>query len=1259
MSMQRAARKKSGGGRPVNRTAARAEEGKAPGAATYPKGLASPALRLPAARVTEQGRVPPAIERQEEPEPAGAAARRSDRRMAVTPADDASEREAQAVADKVARGEKAAAVSPMPAQVSRVAGEEEGEAASAARAQEEEAATARRAGEGEAEPTGPIMPASRRAAGAKGETAEAGRAGGGSAVPSRAARQVEDKEEGGGTVQAAVRRRGRDAAAEEGLDTAAASRAMADSREGRPLDPAIRPTLEKRMGTDLGDVRVHGDEGARRAADALKARAFTAGNDIYMGRGESERDVSLMAHEATHVVQQSGGSAGRRPAQRAGGATTSQNDPERTGEDEPEQTDPDRYVHPEHGTIDRKGDKRAITIPQISLPKFKNVGGDKVPNFEAELWNPPITLPAPGSRDTNQVSKWETAALEGDSLKENLVDKVKSKSKIVDSAGDQLFFLKFKKQKTYVVGLEQEVLPRLARPYWTPQGGFQIYHVDHVKEDQLGGPDDITNMWLLNDRSNTSAGSKIKNEIKNRVTTVASKAVPHLWSEAPSYDSLRQNYKIQFDGIDWTEMGIAGDKSKFYTLKDIKEDSKQLKGLKVLNKTEVEEQGLRGSPEKLLIYTNKTGGGARQLDWGTDAQGEKKTEGWNDFYEGFNLTDVEYTKNEGGCLHGTLFANNKVIKEAQLSMPIKELPAVEYGGYVWRGGLKAKLNKLEADYLSPIELAEVDLLPSGVVYVKGLIQPTLPYLKGSPIEIVIRGDEVEARKTFSSGEIALPKPFVVSNAELTIGLGTEGIIAEGKLDFAIERVGEGELTAKRDQDTGGLLLDGSFSFQSDLFDPAEISVSYKGEEWSGEGKLGIPRGKITGIRSAEVEAEVTADSFTADGRIVPDIPKVEEGTMHVRYSEKDGFAIGGSLSFGEGIPGIQGGKLEAELTKAGESEGWSLSGAGKADVAIAGVTGEIDAAYDDGAFTIHGTAAYERGIAAGEVELGASNRALDDAGQPTGEPTDDLVAFGSGNVTITFTPWLQGEVGLEVEPDGHIIVSGEVGLPSKVEVFAQRKFEKQIFSISIDIPIVGVSVAGQRIGVFATVGGGMDVGASIGPGELRELKAGVTYDPDKAEETLVTGDALFVIPAQAGLRIFVKGGLGAGIPVVSAEAGLEVGGGFGLEGAAEAAVDVDWTPQDGLNLEARGEIYVEPMLRFDVTGYATVEADLVLKTITLYDESWKFKEFEFGSGYRFGIVFPIEYVEGEPFDISLDDIEFDVPTIEPKEILVNVVDQVT
>jgi hypothetical protein len=707
-------------------------------------------------------------------------------------------------------------------------------------------------------------------------------------------------------------------------------------------------------------------------------------------------------------------------------------------------------------------------------------------------------------------------------------------------------------------------------------------------------------------------------------------------------------------------MSVASGKAdhQYYTLKDIKSDSEQLKGLKVLDKEEVEEQGLRGSPEKLVIYTNKAGGGVRHLSWGTDAQGEKKTEGWKKFYEGFNLTDVEYTKNEGGCLHGTLFADNKVIQEAQLSMPIKELPAVEYGGYVWRSGLKAKLNKLEAEYLSPIEIAEVDLLPSGVIYVKGLIKPTLPYLKGSPIEIIIRGDEVEARKTFSSGEVSLPKPFVVSNAELTVGLSTKGIIAEGKLDFAIERVGEGQLKAERDKDTGGLLLDGAFSFQSDLFDPAEISVSYKGGEWSGEGKLGIPRGKITGIKSAEVQAKVAKDSFQADGKIVPDIPKVEEGTMHVRYSEKDGFAIGGSLTFGEGIPGIKGGKLEAELTKPAEGEGWSMSGKGKADVAIAGVTGEIDAAYKDGAFTVQGKARYERGIAAGEIEVGASNRALDDAGEPTGEPTNELVAFGSGSVTITFTPWLQGKVGLKVEPDGHIIVSGEVGLPSKVEVFPQKKFEKEIFSISIDIPIVGVSVAGQRIGIFATVGGGLDVGASIGPGELRELKAGVTYDPDKPEETLVTGDAKFVIPAQAGLRIFVKGGLGAGIPVVSAEAGLEVGGGFGLKGAAEASVDVDWTPKDGLNLEAKGEIYVEPMLKFDITGYALVQADLLVKTITLYDKSWKFKEFEFGSGYRFGIMFPIKYVQGQPFDISLDDIEFEVPKIEPKEILVNVVDEV-
>jgi len=55
------------------------------------------------------------------------------------------------------------------------------------------------------------------------------------------------------------------------------------------------------VGAELGHVRVRHEPAAARA---IGARAFTAGDTIFLGRGESATDVELIAHEATHVVQQ-------------------------------------------------------------------------------------------------------------------------------------------------------------------------------------------------------------------------------------------------------------------------------------------------------------------------------------------------------------------------------------------------------------------------------------------------------------------------------------------------------------------------------------------------------------------------------------------------------------------------------------------------------------------------------------------------------------------------------------------------------------------------------------------------------------------------------------------------------------------------------------------------------------------------------------------------------------------------------------------
>jgi hypothetical protein len=84
---------------------------------------------------------------------------------------------------------------------------------------------------------------------------------------------------------------------------------------GSPLPPAVQSSMESGVGYDFDAVRVHTDTNAGHLARAVNARAFTVGSDIVFGSGEyspqSKDGQKLLAHELTHVVQQTG------PAQRS------------------------------------------------------------------------------------------------------------------------------------------------------------------------------------------------------------------------------------------------------------------------------------------------------------------------------------------------------------------------------------------------------------------------------------------------------------------------------------------------------------------------------------------------------------------------------------------------------------------------------------------------------------------------------------------------------------------------------------------------------------------------------------------------------------------------------------------------------------------------------------------------------------------------------------------------------------------------------
>ncbi|TVQ18302.1 MAG: DUF4157 domain-containing protein, partial [Leptolyngbya sp. DLM2.Bin15] len=75
---------------------------------------------------------------------------------------------------------------------------------------------------------------------------------------------------------------------------------------GSPLPTAVRHRIEPHVGANLSGVRVHTDRSAHRAAASLNARAFTHGPHIFLNHHESSHNLGLMAHESTHVIQQTG-----------------------------------------------------------------------------------------------------------------------------------------------------------------------------------------------------------------------------------------------------------------------------------------------------------------------------------------------------------------------------------------------------------------------------------------------------------------------------------------------------------------------------------------------------------------------------------------------------------------------------------------------------------------------------------------------------------------------------------------------------------------------------------------------------------------------------------------------------------------------------------------------------------------------------------------------------------------------------------------
>jgi hypothetical protein len=79
---------------------------------------------------------------------------------------------------------------------------------------------------------------------------------------------------------------------------------------GQPMAAEVRGDMESRFGADFSGVRIHADTQAARLTQSINAQAFTYGKNIYMAGGKyqprTDSGRHLLAHELTHVIQQTG-----------------------------------------------------------------------------------------------------------------------------------------------------------------------------------------------------------------------------------------------------------------------------------------------------------------------------------------------------------------------------------------------------------------------------------------------------------------------------------------------------------------------------------------------------------------------------------------------------------------------------------------------------------------------------------------------------------------------------------------------------------------------------------------------------------------------------------------------------------------------------------------------------------------------------------------------------------------------------------------
>jgi hypothetical protein len=975
---------------------------------------------------------------------------------------------------------------------------------------------------------------------------------------------------------------------------------------GTALDPDTRSFFEKRMHADFSGVRIHTDATAAQLAHQLSARAFTYGHHVAFASGayqpQTEDGKRLIAHELTHVMQQSDGVS--RMIMREGGGGTSGS----------------------AGSGDFEVTHAKLEVPPI---KARHLGAY---NALAKASN----LKRKGAYDastrgTKQVQLWT------DGVKPDL-NKIPVAQRPSTGAGFDLHLNMAGGAAAKVIkaGSQDELERLLKIPTWNKAGGDIQFQVDHMVEYQLGGADALENMELLNQAHNGSVGSSfshgIKRTVREEIDADPKKDVlktytgPKNAAGDPTAEGVMEAMTVVFKEATGRarESGRKEGGSEFWSRAQIEALDHVLP---LLGQT----AGLDGDATRfallsptgnLLIAAFPHGNGATKISDGANQSGGMAgfkmqsltlVSGYNDQAAGANI----------GTLEGQFEFGPKVkMPQGKVSVAVSQAKSPgAHSGKIGTPTGEGLPNQVDFTPMSPLLLSDLSLGKS--VFGKATLQPSHPALSGINIPATIQDGRLGIFYTLDAttltGKLNIPG-VKIDSAGVTFGYDGTDFSVGGGTEFTIQKFGTGYLNAEANT-AGDFSLEGGLHADKRLFDQADMKLWYRKKGgFGGRGTLGITTpGKIKGLKSAHLTAKYEDSVFSATGNVEPDIPGLKSASLAVTYGN-DELQITGQLAIDDKVPGVE--KANVTVTVKQAEAGWKVAASGDVTPKLPGLDGALlKFSYDDGFVLLEGGFDFKKGPLSGKVTAGVTNASVDDKGvRGSGGSGTDFKVFGTADIDAVFIKdKLFGKLKLRLLPDGSVRVGG--GLKTgDFEVFPKYPsdggefFKKTFETPQVPIPGLGFSVGPVSVGVTLSASLTAKAHASIGPGKLTGIHVDITeFDPATASfDTLeIGGGGTFQVMADAGFSVSAKLNLNLSALVA------ELTGSVGAEASVgippdkpilEAETDFTYSQAKGLDITSTLKLDISPELKFRLFGEVAAKLNLLVDTITVWSKDWTLAE---------------------------------------------------